>query len=101
MPTTLALAPNDAVFYEMFRNGHDAPKIIPVNRDEYSEMNIANKSYYDKISNQSERIALLEKENEDLHKQLDSDKPILFVEDTYTQIYKLAWLKLNDKLVMS
>jgi energy-coupling factor transporter ATP-binding protein EcfA2 len=33
-----------------------------------------------------------------MYEELSSEheKPILFVEDTYTQIYKVAWLKLND-----
>ena len=41
-----------------------------------------------------------EKELEQLENILNDyrlrDKPILFVEDTYTQLYKVAWLKIND-----
>jgi ABC-type multidrug transport system ATPase subunit len=97
MPTTIALAPEDAQFYEMFRKDNTVPKIISVNRDAYQEMRVANKRYYDEIADSSERIKKLELKNENLAKQLESNKPILFVEDAYTQIYKLAWLKLNDK----
>jgi AAA ATPase-like protein len=49
-----------------------------------------------------ERSFLLEKENilqenaelQDLIKQ--NNKPLVFVEDTYDELYKIAWLKLND-----
>ncbi|KAA6331938.1 hypothetical protein EZS27_019513 [termite gut metagenome] len=89
---TISLAPDYATFYEMFRQDNDSPKILKVQRGDYAEMQVVNKDFYNKISNQKSRIKELENERT----ELVQNKPILFVEDTYTQIYKLAWLKLND-----
>lgn len=90
-PVTISLAPEYAKHYELFKQDNDSPKIISVNKDEYSELEIANKAFYEKIENQEERIKLLEKNIEELKAQ-----KIVFVEDTYTQIYKVAWLKINN-----
>lgn len=90
-PVTISLAPEYAKHYELFKQDNDSPKIISVNKDEYSELEIANKAFYEKIENQEERIKLLEKNIEELKAE-----KIVFVEDTYTQIYKVAWLKINN-----
>ena len=90
-PVTISLAPEYATFYEIFRQDDSSPKIIEVDKYQYSELKIANKNFYEKIENQESRIKELEENN----KTFEADK-ILFVEDKYTQIYKLAWLKLND-----
>ncbi len=90
-PVTISLAPEYATYYEMFKQDNNSPKIISVDRYQYTELMIANKSFYEKIQDQTERIKELE---ENIESQ-NSDK-IVFVEDKYTQIYKLAWLKLND-----
>lgn len=94
-PVTISLAPDYAVFYELFKQDNDSPKILQVQKGEYSELKIANKDFYSKIENQELRIKELEKTNNEIERALEATK-ILFVEDTYTQIYKLAWLKLNN-----
>lgn len=52
----------------------------------------------DALYNQKEQeFALLKKQKEDIKKRLDIlNKPFVFSEDKYTQLYKIAWLKLND-----
>lgn len=45
-----------------------------------------------------DKIKKLEEKGEQLELELlRSQKPILFVEDSYAQLYKIAWLKLNNK----
>ena len=90
-PVTISLAPEYTQFYELFRMENDSPKIVKVSKEEYSELEIANKAFYEKIENQKERIRRLEEKINQL-----KAKKILFVEDKYTQIYKVAWLKLHD-----
>lgn len=44
------------------------------------------------------KLQTMENERKELEQLIHlSHKPHLFVEDTYTQIYKIAWLKLNQK----
>ena len=96
-PTTISLAPDSASFYEVFKqNAILSKRILPVQKDSYAELKVANKDFYIKISNQTSRIAELEKENSTLSKIENSDRPSVVVEDKYDQIYKIAWLKLND-----
>ncbi len=90
-PVTISMSPEYTTYYEMFRQDNSSPKVIPVDKYQYSELMVANKNYYEKIQNQTQRI----EELEDIIESKNNDK-ILFVEDKYTQIYKLAWLKLND-----
>lgn len=89
-PVTISLAPGYATYYEIFRQDSSSPKIIPVDKYQYSELKVANKNFYAKLENQTKRIMELEEEN----KILLCNK-ILFVEDKYINIYKLAWLKIN------
>ena len=95
-PVTISLAPEYATFYELFRQDNDSPKILQVQREEYTELEIANKNFYDKISNQKKRIDELEKKNFELEKIKQNQKPLLVVEDRHTEIYKIAYLKLNE-----
>lgn len=90
-PVTISLAPDYARHYEIFKQENESPKIIKVQKHQYTELEIANKNFYDRINNQENRI----KELENLKAQLEGEK-LLFVEDKYTQIYKLAWLKINE-----
>lgn len=90
-PVTISLAPEYATYYELFKQDNESPKILPVEKYQYSELKIANENFYNKIENQNKRIKELEENNKDLE-----FSKILFVEDRYTQIYKLAWLKLNN-----
>lgn len=90
-PVTISLAPEYATYYEIFKQDKESPKIIPVDKYQYSELKVANKKFYEKIENQTGRIKELEEEN----KVLSANK-IVFVEDKYVAIYKLAWLKLHN-----
>ncbi len=95
-PTTISLAPESALFYEVFKPNTDSSRIQNVQKNDYAELQIANKSFYDKIANQSARLIELKKENEKFNQVQQAGKPALVVEDKYDQIYKIAWLKLND-----
>ncbi len=88
-PATISLAPNYAEFYEIFSQQNSSPKIINVNQFDYAELKEANKSFYTKLKNQNDRIIELEK-------TLGQNGNALLVEDEYCQIYKIAYLKLND-----
>ena len=87
-PATISLAPEYAQFYEIFSKSNENPKILKIEQFDYSELKIANKQFYDKIKNQEQRIAELEKLKEMTGK-------MLFVEDKYDQIYKIAYLKIK------
>lgn len=87
-PATISLAPEYAQFYEIFPQGDSSPKIVKVEQFDYSELRTANKQFYDKIKNQSNRIAELEKLTQTAGR-------MLFVEDKYDQIYKIAYLKVK------
>lgn len=67
-PATISLAPKNATFYEVFKKNYSKQRVHEVNKDEYEELKIVNKRFYDKIENQEQRIqdlkVLLEK-NED------------------------------------
>lgn len=88
-PVTISLAPDYTQFYEIFSQNNISPKIIQVNQLDYSELRVANKQFYDKIKNQENRIAELEKIANDI------TNDCLFVEDKYDQIYKIAYLKIK------
>lgn len=87
-PATISLAPEYAQFYEIFPQENSSSQIIKVNQFDYSELRTANKQFYNKIKNQEERIAELERFTK-------SSPKMLFVEDKYDQIYKIAYLKIN------
>ena len=87
-PATISLAPDFAQFYEVFPIANDSPKIVHVNQFDYEELRKANKGFYDKLKNQEERIQELEQYENSLGK-------MLFVEDQYDQIYKIAYLKIK------
>lgn len=87
-PATISLAPEYAQFYEIFTQENASPKIVKVNQFDYEELRIANKQFYDKIKNQEGRIAELEGLSQAAGR-------VLFVEDQYDQIYKIAYLKLK------
>jgi len=83
--TTIALAPDNASFYEVFKKSStQTSRILPVQKDDYAELEIANRAFYTKIANQTQRIAELEKEKTDLQKRINESrqqtKPFLFVE---------------------
>ena len=89
-PSTISLSPDYAQFYEIFSKENSEPIIKNVSRDEYNELEIANRTFYNKIKDQNDRIMQLEKM---LKKPI---KDTLYVEDEYCQIYKIAFLKLKN-----
>lgn len=95
-PATISLAPDYASFYELFKQDNASPKILQVQKEEYTELKIANKEFYDKITNQENRIEELEKKNSELESLKSKQKPLVIAEDQYTEIYKIAYLKLHD-----
>ncbi|HAQ05618.1 TPA: hypothetical protein DCP13_02360 [Candidatus Azambacteria bacterium] len=84
-PTTISLAPDTASFYEVFKsNSSSSDRILPVQKDAYAELEIANKAFYTRIADQSARIAELEQEKTESQARLSElsglTKPSLFVE---------------------
>lgn len=59
-PVTISLAPANANFYEVFKRWDYEARILPVPRDDYTELAVANKRFYDEINQQSNRIIELE-----------------------------------------
>lgn len=88
-PATISLAPEYAQFYEIFAQDENSPKIVKVNKFDYEELRAVNKRFYDKIKNQGERI-------QELEQHLHESGKMLFVEDKFDQIYKIAYLKVKN-----
>lgn len=63
---TLSLAPEYATFYEVYKPKNDRPRILQVQRDQYEELAIANKKFYEKIENQDTRYLEVAAENKAL-----------------------------------
>lgn len=55
-PVTITLSPEESSFYEVFNDKLLKNRILQVSRDDYSELQIANDRFYQKILNQEERI---------------------------------------------
>lgn len=83
-PATISMAPEHASFYEVFSKNRSNSRILPVQKDDYAELKLANKSFYEKIANQSNRINELESQFDKL-KNLQQElneitKPIIITE---------------------
>ena len=50
-PTTISLAPDNAVFYELFKQNSGSSRILPVQKKDYTELKKVNEIFFDKISN--------------------------------------------------
>lgn len=61
-PATISLSPDYTKFYEVFKPNSTGKRVLEISPNEYSELLIANKKFYDKISNQENRILELEKD---------------------------------------
>jgi predicted ATPase len=83
-PATISLAPDYAKCYEVFKPNPTGKRILEVSRDEYSEMQIANKSFYDQINHQEQRINSLLKAIESSQKVIESSQDILIVTEGKT-----------------
>ena len=70
-PITIAMAPENSKYYEIFRQVEESPIIKEVSREEYRELEIL-QSYYEKIKNPSERLKELEGENHKLKEKINS-----------------------------
>lgn len=66
-PATLSLAPANTIFYEVYKPNKEYIRILEVNRDQYNELAIANKKFYEKIADQQTRLTQLKEENDDLN----------------------------------
>lgn len=96
---TISLAPDYASFYEVFKLNAESNRVLPVQREDYVELEVANKNFYDKISDQRSRIEELEKEKATHEKILGelkaSVRPVIFTEgETDKIILSAAWNKL-------
>jgi ABC-type multidrug transport system ATPase subunit len=86
-PATISLSPSDTKNYEIFKPNQTDNRILEVSRNEYSELQIANKEFYDRISDQSRRI-------ESLLKDINSTQEILIITEGKTDWkYILAALR--------
>ena len=63
---TLSLAPSNASFYELYRPNSKGLRLLPVNRDQYEELAIANKNFYSQIADQKVRLTTLKTDNDNL-----------------------------------
>lgn len=63
---TLSLSPEYASFYEVYKAKDERPRVLQVLRDQYEELAIANKKFYDKIGNQESRYTEIASENTEL-----------------------------------
>jgi len=57
---TLALAPEEARYYEIYKESLDKPRILEVNRDNYTDLRVVNKRFFDQIADQQQRIEELQ-----------------------------------------
>lgn len=74
---TIALAPDYATYYEVFKKNYSTTRIFKIDRDSYSELQKVNKQFYDKINNQAGRI-------KELEASIDSDQDVLIITEGKT-----------------
>ena len=98
-PVTISLAPECARFYEVFSKIKSDSRILSVGKENYAELRIANKEFYEKIAKQSERIKdlILKIDEFEKFKQKlsESTKPFIITEG-FTDIKHLK--KAKEKL---
>lgn len=75
--STVSLSPDYTKYYEIFKPIYKNTRILEVSKDDYTELFIANKNFYDKISNQQNRI-------NELEKSISSNQEILIVTEGKT-----------------
>ncbi|MCT4617288.1 MAG: ATP-binding protein [Candidatus Gracilibacteria bacterium] len=85
-PATISLTPNYAIFYEVFKK-NASERIEKVQKHNYIELEIVNREFYEKISNQEDRISELKAENkklEDVKEKIQNleleNKPLIITE---------------------
>ena len=102
-PVTISLAPDYATYYEMFKQDNDSPKILEVDKNQYSELKVANKKFFDSYSNLELRQKELEGENDKLKEKIETlTMPLIITEGkTDWKHLKKAKNKLDNKLEFS
>lgn len=76
-PATIALAPEYATFYEVFKKNDSSTRVFKINRDDYAELQKVNKQFYDKINDQAGRI-------KELEASIESDENVLIITEGKT-----------------
>ncbi|WBL43019.1 AAA family ATPase [Algoriphagus halophytocola] len=76
-PATISLSPDCCSYYEVFKKQHFIPRIMEVNRNEYSELKKVNRVFYEEIENQEQRI-------KDLEKNIEFEKDVLIITEGKT-----------------
>lgn len=74
---TIGLSPADSCYYEVFKPSENSSRILQVSRDNYSELHLANKEFYSKMSDQESRIRFLEG-------QIESTNEVLIITEGKT-----------------
>jgi len=59
-PATISLSPDYSNYYEIFKPNISKNRVLSVSKNDYRELLIANKEFYDKISDQEARIKELQ-----------------------------------------
>lgn len=96
-PITISMAPENAKFYEIFRQNNSSPIIKEISSGEYNELRVL-ESFYDKIKNPILRLKQIEGENEKLKEKINNlTMPLIITEGkTDWKHIKLAKSKLNN-----
>jgi len=89
---TLSLAPEYTQFYEMYKDDDsNMGRVFKTSRENYKELRVANKSYFNKIADQKKRITELVKENKFLNAAKlrfeTRNKPTIFCEGKTDSAY--------------
>lgn len=102
---TISLAPDNATFYEIFKPNNSWVRILEVNKDNYNDMKLAHKRFYDQILDSNTRITQLSTELIDQKKNFEdevkklissSHKPLIITEwKSDVKIFQKALLSLN------
>jgi ABC-type lipoprotein export system ATPase subunit len=79
---TISLAPENSSFYEVFSGRKLKERILPVQRDSYQELQIANERFYTKITDQEGRISDLQNENGRLATSIAEERSQIYFEGT-------------------
>ena len=104
---TISLAPEGTSFYEVFSKNKSKERILPVQREEYSDFGRVTSQYYEKTKNQIKRVEELQEKEKELERLKNNiskiSKETVFVEGPTDVLYiKKAYelygkkLKLDD-----
>ena len=88
---TIKLAPDHAMFYEVFEGRYIKERVLKIPRSKYMEVYALKKGRSVTEKEIREHIQEIQK----INNWAQSPNPILYVEDEKTQIYQIAYLKLR------